>query len=180
MLETAEICVIDDPFTHKSARPSVKVWIEGFSSIALFDSGAKITAISRNTFVKLSQFLAEKGVALKSVNIPTIYVISASSHKALVTQAYFVPFFIEGEYKSWRVLVLENLSSDVILGQDFLSFYGAKLCCRTHKITWEKPLRKIPEEATCGSVGIKTGGLDHEFRKHGRLGVRPMSKVGAI
>ena len=149
MLETAEICVIDDPFTHKSARPSVKVWIEGFSSIALFDSGAKITAISRNTFVKLSQFLAEKGVALKSVNIPPIYVISASSHKALVTQAYFVPFFIEGEYKSWRVLVLENLSSDVILGQDFLSFYGAKLCCRTHKITWEKPLRKIPPPDFC-------------------------------
>ena len=119
--------MIEDPFTHNSARPSVKVSIEGFVSLALFDSGAKITAMSKSIFEKISHYLSEKGLALKSVDINPTYVISASSHKALVTKAFLVPFVIEGTYRSWKVYVLENLSSDIILGQDFLSFYDAKL-----------------------------------------------------
>ena len=52
------MCVIDDPFTHKSARPSVEVSIEGYRALALIDSGAKISAISRTAFIKISEFLA--------------------------------------------------------------------------------------------------------------------------
>ena len=141
--------MIEDPFTHKSARPTVKVSIEGLTSLALFDTGAKITAMSETFFTRLSTFLAKKGSALRSVNIPPMYVISASSHKALVSKAFLVPMYIEGTYKCWRVLVLQHLSSELILGQDFLSFYGAKLCCRTHKISWEKSLRKIPPPDFC-------------------------------
>ena len=141
--------MIEDPFTHNSARPSVKVSIEGFVSLALFDSGAKITAMSKSIFEKISHYLSEKGLALKSVDINPTYVISASSHKALVTKAFLVPFVIEGTYRSWKVYVLENLSSDIILGQDFLSFYDAKLCCRTHRITWGKPLKRVPPPEYC-------------------------------
>ena len=147
--ETAEISAIEDPFAHRSARPSVEVLIEGYRALALIDSGAKISAVSKSAFVKLSNYLAKKGLAVKSIDIPPTFVVSASSHKVLVKQAYFIPFTIYNEQKSWKVLVLDNLSNDFILGQDFLSFYGAKMCCRTHAITWGKPLRKIPSADYC-------------------------------
>ena len=146
---TAEVSVIDDPFTHKSARPSVEVSIEGYRALALIDSGAKISAISKTAFIKISEFLAKKGLAVRSIEIPPTFVVSASSHKVLVKEAFFVPFVIDNELKSWKVLVLESLSNDVILGQDFLSFYGAKMCCRTHAISWSKPLKKIPSADYC-------------------------------
>ena len=42
---------------------------------------------------------------------------------------------------SWRVFVLPHLTNDLILGQDFLSFYGAQLDCRSHSISWSRPNR---------------------------------------
>ena len=156
MIQTVDISALEEAFTHKSARPTVPLSIAGNRFLALFDSGAKITALNESVFQEISVQLSKQGLALKSVPIPPTYVISASSHKVLVNHAYFVPFYVENEFRCWRALVLSNLSSDVILGQDFLSFYGAQLCCRTHKISWSKPLRKTPPPEFCFTSIPKT------------------------
>lgn len=58
---------------------------------------------------------------------------------------YVAPLIVQGELRPWKFFVIENLNAEFILGQDFLSFYNANLCCRTHRILWGKPLRKIPQ-----------------------------------
>ena len=64
--------------------------------------------------------------------------MSASAHSFTIKEAFAAPFVIDNQCKPWRMYVLPNLTSNVILGQDFMSYYGATINCKTYEISWDK------------------------------------------
>ena len=70
MIQTVDISALEEAFMHKLARPTVPLSIAGNCFLALFDSGAKITAINESVFQKISVQLSKKGLALNMYPFP--------------------------------------------------------------------------------------------------------------
>ena len=123
-------------------RPMLTVRVGSSTVLALADSGSKVTAMSESAFLKITQELSRQGVMLKQFAVDPVNIVSASNHTMKIDRAYYAPFSIEGIDKPWRMFVLPNLSCQLILGQDFLSNYGASIDCRSHKISWSQRFRR--------------------------------------
>jgi len=95
-----------------SQRLNISVTVNGVCANALIDTGSSLCHVSRN-FAERNQFLIipesnEIGLAVKG---------SMSCSKGFCTALIHLK---EREYRNVKLVVLENLLTDVILGQDFL------------------------------------------------------------
>lgn len=102
----------------------------------MLDSGAEISIGDYNNFFKHlhhSEF--------KRIDLPTGFAVEGAEagSRMKIVGLFIVQFMVKdlGTIQ-WKLLVVKNLASDVILGQDFLAHFGAEIKFKTNRVTWEK------------------------------------------
>lgn len=110
-------------------RPFAKIQITGINFIGLLDSGANRTAISKSTYDKLRQKTIFNEVpVLKSVR-------TACNEDILVTCCIELPLSYNSMTKTIPVLVVPELSRDIILGMDFWAEFKIKPTIQINTLT---------------------------------------------
>lgn len=113
-------------------RPFAKIQINGIQFIGLLDSGANRTAISKSTYDKLRQKTNFNEVpVLKSVK-------TACNEDILVTCCIELPLSYNTMTRTIPVLVVPELSRDIILGMDFWTEFRIKPTIQLNTMTDEQ------------------------------------------
>lgn len=110
-------------------RPFVKVNITGFNFVALLDSGANRTAISKKVYdlLHLKTDFSETPM-LRPVK-------TACGEEILVTCSIELPLSFNSKTKILPVLVVPELARDIILGMDFWSEFGIEPAIHLYTLT---------------------------------------------
>jgi hypothetical protein len=111
--------------SKKVKRPTKRIQIgeNETSFLALYDSGADITCLSQKVFNKIDVNL------LRKLQLPGDFgsVVAAGNNRLQITGFYETPFVIEGHTYWHPSIVVDGLTSDVILGVDFLHRYAVSI-----------------------------------------------------
>ena len=118
----------------KDDRPHVSCQIFGRAYNALCDTGAKASVCDKSV---LEDIIQHNGSGqLKHFKPTDLNVRSASGHSLSVLGVYEFHLELAGRQAPWFFIVVENLSSKVILGIDLLKAIGAKINCGNESIEW--------------------------------------------
>lgn len=119
-------------------RPEIQVNIFEVSTLALLDSGASISAVSEQFFATLkSQAPTPSKLSTLPVTGVTISTAIQGRSKKITRQVY-VPLSIFGHEAPGIFLVVPHLSTNMILGDDWLTQYGVILNYVTHQVEFPK------------------------------------------
>ena len=102
-------------------RPFTTTKIHENKISALLDTGASISAMSYNTFIRL--FGPSRFKQLAIPNIP--HVTSANGQRVEITGRYRIPIILANDQiYNHDIFIVRNLSCSLILGMDFINKYG--------------------------------------------------------
>jgi hypothetical protein len=119
-------------------RPEIQVNIYEICTPALLDSGASISAVSEQFFATLkSQAPTPSKLSTLPVTGVTISTTIQGRSKKITRQVY-VPISIFGHEAPGIFLVVPHLSTNMILGDDWLTQYGVVLNYVTHQVEFPK------------------------------------------
>lgn len=117
-----------------SNRPELEIKFGNQVFYALLDSGASVSAIAENTFNVLQQNL-KNGQSLNILPVNGVTVSTALRAKSKkVTSQVLLPFSIANFDADCIFLVVPNLSTPFILGDDWLSKYNVILDYQTYMV----------------------------------------------
>jgi len=138
-------------------RPELEINIFGQTFSALLDSGASCSAMSESTFTILQQ---NHGTREKLTRLPvhgvTVLTALRARSKKLTTQV-LIKFLIIEQQADCIFLVIPNLATPIILGDDWLSRYNVVLdylldLVRFPQWNLEYPFRQISESVLAPNV----------------------------
>jgi len=113
-------------------RPELEIQVGDHTFYALLDTGASVSAIAENTFNDLQHNLAD-GQSLNVLPVNGITVSTAlRSRSKKVTSQVLLPFSVAKFDADGIFLVVPNLSTPFILGDDWLSRYKVILDYQTN------------------------------------------------
>lgn len=119
-------------------RPELHVDIFGISTQALLDSGASISAVSEQFFAALkSRATNPSDLSTLPVTGVTISTAIQGRSKKITRQAY-VPLNACGHEAPGIFLIIPHLSTEMILGDDWLTQYGVVLNYIAHQVEFPK------------------------------------------
>lgn len=114
---------LNQPASKLSDRPELEIKLYGHTFNALLDTGASVSAIAENTFNDFQHNLPD-GQSLNILPVNGVTVSTALRSKSKkVTSQVLLPFSIANFDADCIFLVVPNLSTPVILGDDWLSKY---------------------------------------------------------
>jgi transposase InsO family protein len=148
-------------------RPTETLNIGGVKVKALIDSGATISAMAARTFKSLPQ----NAIGAEKFS-PGLKITAASNQSMSLVGVYMIKVFSKPLGKiQWPLAVVESMASDVILGVDFLSHFGATIDIKQGTVSYSViprsgtvraqtkiriapfSVKKIPGRASTGSRG---------------------------
>jgi transposase InsO family protein len=104
--------------------------------IGLLDGGAEVSCMRARTFERLP-----KSCVLSELPVPAQFRrLRVADDRLAVPRGYFLLQFFSEElgFRTWPFLVMDELSSEIILGDDFLTAHGAIMDRGTGKTTWPR------------------------------------------
>jgi len=119
-------------------RPELHVEIFGISTSALLDSGASISAVSEQFFATLK---SQTNTASKLSTLPVTGVTISTAiqgRSKKITRQVYVPLSVFGHEAPGIFLVIPHLSTEMILGDDWLTQYGVILNYVNHQVEFPK------------------------------------------
>lgn len=123
---------------HTVKRPELHVDIFGTTTSALLDSGASISAVSEHFYATLkSQSPTPSKLSTLPVTGVTISTAIQGRSKKITRQVY-VPLSVFGQEAPGIFLVIPHLSTEMILGDDWLTQYGVVLNYLTQQVEFPK------------------------------------------
>ena len=104
---------------NKDDRPTTPVIIKGADLLALYDTGAGVSALSHTAWRKIPRHLRPEKVPCEHIELET-----CAHHSLKVKGMCEFPIQILGRKLRYKFFIIENLSSEVILGRDFMRQFG--------------------------------------------------------
>ncbi len=108
-----------------SWRPQVLIWVRETQIPCLIDTGASFSVMSRATW----QELTRNAQPFQPAPAPNCQLISAGGAPLQQVDCVYVPFTIHNAFFVHRFIIMQQLSSQVILGVDFLNLHQATITC---------------------------------------------------
>jgi hypothetical protein len=117
-------------------RIHLKVRLGSHTLTALVDTGATLTAIAANRFAQLS-----KVCIIRRVTGGVTSVTSAGNDEMKTRGTFVLEILVDqlGTVR-WPVTVIENLSSEMIIGDDFLQHFRAKINVKEKSVQLRNPV----------------------------------------
>lgn len=123
---------------HIAHRPEVPVNLFGKTHIALLDSGASVSAISEDFFVKIKVWApTPKSLSILPVTGVTISTaVRGRSRK--INRQVFIPLHVFEHGAPGIFLVVPHLATSIILGDDWLTRHGAVIDYLLHQVNFPR------------------------------------------
>ncbi|RVE40270.1 hypothetical protein evm_015080 [Chilo suppressalis] len=125
------------------SKPLINITCRDKKFVGLIDSGAAVSVVSKDTVNRIHQRIDESDMKLKAVDGKELSVIGKVNLKLLIDNVLFIHDF----------LVVENISHNLILGQDFLlrnnaivDFYNEQLIIKHIKCKFKRQYMQMNKE----------------------------------